>query len=42
MKRNPLNIKISRYNPKLQHIFDCDLRTKAGQRKWARFFGWDK
>jgi hypothetical protein len=40
--KHSANGKNNRYSPKLQHIFDCDLRTKDGQRKWAKFFGWDK
>jgi hypothetical protein len=42
MKRNPVNVKITRYAPRLQHIFHCDLKTRSGQKKWARFFGWEK
>lgn len=42
MKRNSVNGKSNRYAARLQHIFECDLATKEGQRKWARFFGWSK
>jgi hypothetical protein len=42
MKRNPINAKTTRYAARLEHIFRCNLKTRTGQRKWARFFGWER
>jgi hypothetical protein len=42
MKRNAMNGKSNRYAARLEHIFRCNLRTRSGQRKWARFFGWER
>ena len=42
MKRNEMNGKSRRYAARLENIFRCNLRTRTGQRKWARFFGWER
>jgi hypothetical protein len=39
MNRNTLR---KRYAPNLENIFQANLRTPEGRRKWARFFGWEK